>query len=382
MLLLKNGKIFTMETNKIVYGDILIEEGKIKKIGSNLSNDEGQIIDLKNNIVMPGFIDCHSSLGLIENGVGFPGNDLNEKNDSVTPQLKVEDGVNILDKGFKEAMKSGITSTLICPGSEAVVGGKCSVFKTYGENINEMNYKSFAGLQINLGEKVKNFNKSEMPMSRMGIAYMIRKLFIKGKEYIEKGNNLSYKDYNPKYESLRPVFSKEVPVIFSADKMEDILTAINIGEEFGLDIILQSCTEGHLIVEELKKRNIPVLLGPYLTDYSNGELVNRNCKAPCILSQAGILTCIITNHPDVPIDLLGINSAIALKKGMDYGEALKAITINPAKVLGISNRVGSIKEGKDADIAVFNGDPLKIKTKTILTIINGEIVYESDDLVR
>lgn len=378
MLLLKNGKIFTMTSNRVIYGDILIEDGKIKEISNNISNVEAKTIDLKNSIVMPGLIDAHSSLGLIENGVGFPGNDLNEKADNVTPQLRVEDGINILDKSFEEAVKNGITSTLICPGSEQVIGGQCSVFKTYGKSIDKMNYKNFAALQINLGDKVKssNQNKIEIPMSRMGIAYIIRNLFKEGTEYIRRNNNISYKDYNVKYESLKSVLLKKVPVIFSADKVEDILTAINIGEEFGLNIILQSCTEGYLIVEELRKRNIPVLLGPYLTDYSNLELVNRSRKTPCILSKSGILTCIITNHPDVPIDLLTINGGIAVKEGMDYGEALKSITINPAKVLGISDKVGSISEGKDADIVVFNGDPLKVRTRTLLTIINGQIVYE------
>lgn len=377
MLLLKNGKIFTMNDSGVIYGDVLIKDGKIKEIGKNLFRDEAKVIDLKHNIVMPGLIDSHSSLGLIENGIGFAGNDLNEKNNSVTPQLKVKDGVNILDRSFEEAVKSGITSALICPGPEAIVAGQCSVFKTYGKNIEEMNYKKFAALQINLGDKVKNFNKAEMPMSRMGVSYMIRKLFLKGKQYINKNKKALHGNYNPKYESLRPILSSEVPVIFYADKLEDILTAIRIKDEFGLDIILQSCTEGYFIIEELKKRNIPVLLGPYLTDYSNFELVNRDYKTPNILSQANMLTTITTNHPDIPIDLLAVNCAIAVKKGMDYGEALKTITINPAKILGIDERVGSIEEGKDADIAVFNGDPLKIKTKTLLTIIDGKVVYES-----
>lgn len=378
MLLLKNGKIFTMDS-RVVYGDILIENGKIKKIDSHIFNPEAKEIDLKNSIIMPGLIDAHSSLGLIENGVGFPGNDLNEMSDSITPHLSVKDGVNIFDKSFEEARKNGITSTLICPGSEQVVAGQSFVFKTWGKTVEDMSFENPSALQINLGDKVKNSNKNkvEMPMSRMGIAYVIRKLFKEGLEYIKKGDDIHLSDYNIKYESLRHVFLNKIPVIFSADTVQDILTAINIGEEFGLKFIFQSCTEGHIVIDELIKRKIPVFLGPYLTDYSNRELENRNCSTAGLLSKSGILTSIVTNHPEVPIELLTINAAIAVKNGMDYEEALKAITINPAKALGISDSVGSIVEGKDADIVVFSGDPLKVKTKVLMTIVDGEIVHES-----
>ena len=377
MLLLKNGKIFTMGKDKIVYGDILIKNGKIEMIDTNISIYCDKEINLKNSIVMPGLIDGHSSLGLIENGVGFCGNDLNEGNDLISPQLCAKDGVNIFDVSFKDAVKAGITSILICPGPKGVVAGQCSMFKTYGKNIDNMCYGKATALKLNLGDKVKSIyeDKANMPRSRMGITYLIRKLFKGTTEYMKK-DYVSSSDYNMKYEAMKNILLNKTPVIVSADKVQDILTAISIKEEFDLNLILQSCTEGHLILEEIGKRNIPVFLGPLLTDCSNREFKNRNYSSQGLMTKKGIITCMTTNHPDVPIELLTLNAAISVKEGLDYEEGLKSITINPAKVLGINNKVGSISVGKDADIVVFNGDPLKLKTKVLMTIINGEIVYE------
>lgn len=377
MLLLKNGKIFTMDKEKIVYGDILIDDGKVKMIDSNISVFCDKEIDLKNSIVMPGLIDGHSSLGLVESGVGFCGNDLNEESDTISPQLSVCDGVNILDISFKEAIKAGVTSTLICPGSKGVVAGQCSMFKTHGKNIEEMCYRNTAALKVNLGEKVKSIydGNVSMPRSRMGIVYLIRKLINETTEYMKK-DNITFSEHNVKYEALRNIILNNIPLIVSADKAQDILTALSLKDEFGLNLILQSCTEGHLVMDEISKRNIPVFLGPLLTDYSNRELINRNYSSQGMLSRVGITTCMTTSHPDVPIELLTLNTAISVKNGLDYEEGLKSITINPAKVLGISHRVGSISVGKDGDIVVFSGDPLKLKTKVLMTIVNGEIVYE------
>ena len=377
MLLLKNGKIFTMDKDKIVYGDILIDNGKIKMIDSNISVSCDREIDLKNSIVMPGLIDGHSSLGLIESGVGFCGNDLNEESDTISPQLSACDGVNIFDISFKEAIKAGVTSTLICPGSKGVVAGQCSMFKTHGKNIEDMCYGKTTALKLNLGEKVKSIydNKVSMPRSRMGIAYLIRKLIKETVEYMKK-DNISFGDYNVKYEAMKNILLNKTPIIVSTDKAQDILTAISIKEEFDLNLILQSCTEGYLVLEEIVKRNIPVFLGPLLTDYSNRELKNRNYSSQGLMAKRGITTCMTTSHPDVPIELLTLNAAISVRSGLDYEEGLKSITINPAKVLGISDKVGSISVGKDGDIVVFNGDPLKLKTKVLMTIVNGEIVYE------
>ena len=377
MLLLKNGKIFTMDKEKIVYGDILIDDGKIKMIDSNISISCDKEIDLKNSIVMPGLIDGHSSLGLVESGVGFCGNDLNEESDTISPQLNVCDGVNILDISFKEAIKAGVTSTLICPGPKGVVAGQCSMFKTYGKNIEEMCYREIAALKVNLGEKVKSIYDSNvsMPRSRMGIVYLIRKLFNETTEYMKK-DSISTSEYNVKYEVMKNIILNNTPIVASADKAQDILTALSLKDEFGLNLVLQSCTEGHLVMDEISNRNIPVFLGPLLTDYSNRELINRNYSSQGMLSRKGLTTCMTTSHPDVPIELLTINAAISVKNGLDYEEGLKSITINPAKVLGISHRVGSISVGKDGDIVVFNGDPLKLKTKVLMTIVNGEIVYE------
>ena len=366
MLLLKNGKIITMDKKQIVYGDILIKDGIIEDIDTNIICEGAKKIDLKNSIVMPGLIDGHSSIGLIESGVGFAGNDLNETSISICPELSPKDGINIKDISFKEAIAAGITSALVCPGSSGVVPGKCSMFKSYGKNPTEMCYKEDTALKINLGDRAKSIHRSnvEMPRSRMGIAYMIRKLF---SEEIQK-------EYPSK--TIKDVLEKKMPVIFLADKAQDVITAIEIKDEFDLDIILLSCTEGYNLIEEIAERNIPVFQGPFLTDYSNRELMKRRYDSPKIMNLSNISTSIVTSHPEVPTDLLTLNAAIAVKEGLDYLEGLKSITINPAKTLGVDHRVGSITKGKDGDLVVFDGDPLKLQTKTIMTIVNGEIAYE------
>lgn len=379
MLVLKNGKIFTMDERKVVYGDILIEGNKIRKIEKAIDCPESDIIDLKNNIVMPGLIDGHCHVGLIENGIGFAGNDMDESNEIINSNLSAADGINIRDISFKEAYQSGVTTISICQGDKNIIGGKSSILKTYGNSLEEMIIKKDATLKMCIGDSCKNLNDKnpKMPRSRMAIMDIIRGFFDEAKKYLEEKSRYKIRpqNYNKKYEEMRAVFNKEIPLEISSHKVQDIQSAIRLGKEYKLNVIIDYCTEGYMIADQIAKDGIPLMLGPYLTDKSSYELTNRNDEAPSIFSQKDVMFCLITNHPEIPIQLLPMCAAIAVKNGLNYLEALKAITINPAKILGIENRVGSLEVGKDADIVVFNGDPLKTSTKVLLTIINGSIVY-------
>jgi len=378
MLLLKNGKIFTMADDKVIYGDILIDKGKIVDINSSIHEENAEVVDLRNHIVVPGFIDGHCHAGIIESGVGAVGNDMNEKSDTLNPQLLAEDGINIRDSAFEAAVRSGITTVSVAPGESNVIGGKSCVIKTYGNILKERIVKSSSALNISIGDFVKRLDdvRTEMPRSRMAITYMIRNFLIRAKKYYEETKDKSVDGNHlcEKYESVKSIFTKEEKVEICAHKAQDIQTALRLKKEFDLDLILTYCTEGYLIESQIDK-NIPLMLGPYLTDKSNFEMENRNSKSPAVFSERGFNTCLITNHPDIPLDFLPVCAAVAIKDGMSFENALKSITINPANALGVDNRVGSIEVGKDADMAVFDGDPFKAKTRTFMTIVNGKIAY-------
>lgn len=378
MLLLKNGKIFTMADSQVIYGDILIDDGKIVDINSSINEPKAEIIDVSNHIVTPGFIDGHCHLGIVESGVGAIGNDMDEKSEPINPQLIVENGINTMDSSFEDAVKAGVTTVSIAPSESNVIGGKSCVFKTYGDNLEKRVVKSQSALNISIGDFVKRLNDVivEMPRSRMAITYMARNFLQNAKKYYDetKNGNVDRKKYNEKYESVKSVFKKETKVEVCAHKAQDIQTALRLKEEFDLDLILTFFTEGHIIENQVDK-NIPLMLGPYLTDKSNYELLNRNSSSPAIFCSKGFITCLITNHPEVSIELLPICAAVGIRYGMSCEDALKAITINPAKALGVEDKVGSIEVGKDADLVVFDGDPFKARTKTVVTIVDGEIAY-------
>ena len=378
MLLLKNGKIFTMADSQVIYGDILINDGKIVDINSSINEPKAEIIDVSNHIVTPGFIDGHCHLGIVESGVGAVGNDMDEKSNTISPQLIVENGINTMDSSFEDAVKVGVTTVSIAPSESNVIGGKSCVFKTYGNNLDKRVVKSQSALNISIGDFVKRLSDVmvEMPRSRMAITYMTRNFLQHAKKYYDetKNGNVDMKKYNEKYESVKSVFKKETKVEVCAHKAQDIQTALRLKEEFDLDLILTFFTEGYMIENQVDK-NIPLMLGPYLTDKSNYELLNRNSSSPAIFCSKGFITCLITNHPEVSIELLPICAAVGIKYGMSYEDALKAITINPAKALSVEDRVGSIEVGKDADLVVFDGDPFKARTKTVVTIVDGEIAY-------
>ncbi|SDK71168.1 amidohydrolase family protein [Natronincola ferrireducens] len=381
MLLLKNGKIFTMEDEIICYGDILIDNGRIVHIGHNIQASDIETIDLHHQIVLPGLIDGSTHLGLIESGKKFEGDDVSEKHIPITPHLNTRDGIYPWDECFDNALRNGVTTVVVNSGHDNVIGSQSCAVKTKRDILEKRIINPFVYIQANLGDSTKkwNQNKQETPLSRMGIVHLLRKTLLDTQIYIKKkkAGKIDFTNYSLKYEALEKVIEGKCPLKITAHKAQDILIAIRIKQEFNINILVDYGTEGYMVLNELERANIPVFLGSCLTDQSSLELQNRRADSGHLLSSRGLCTCITTHHPDVSVELLTLSAAIAVKEGMVYKEALKSITINPAKALGLDNRIGSIKVGKDADIVVFDGDPLKSMSKVTMTLINGEIVYKS-----
>ena len=385
MIFIKNATINTI-TEGIIIGNLLIENKKIKEIGNDIVAPlDATVIDAKGCLVLPGFIDAHTHLGLWEDGMATEGIDGNEQTDPITPQLNTIDAINPMDITFNEAVKSGITSVCSTPGSANPIGGQAIALKTYGKIVDKMVIKNPVATKIAFGENPKNCygGNEKTPQTRMAIAALIRENLRKAQEYlddIEKSqleeDDAKKPEYNMKYESLIPVLKREVPLKAHAHRVDDMFTAIRIAKEFDLKLTLDHCTEGHLVVDELIEEGYPILVGPSLTERSKIELRKLTFETAGILSNNGLNVCLITDHPVTPIQYLPLCAGIAIKHGMKEEKALEAITINPAKVLGIDNRVGSIEVGKDADIVIWDNDPFELQSNVLVTIIDGKIVYE------
>ena len=384
MIVIKNGAINTI-TNGVIVGDVFIEDGKIKEIGEDLVVPlDAKVMDAEGKQVFPGFIDAHTHLGLWEDGMGYEGADGNEETDPITPQLNPIDGINPMDNTFKEAYQGGITSVCTTPGSANVMGGQCIAIKTFGRRIDNMVIKNPVASKIAFGENPKScYGRDEkMPQTRMAIASLLRENLKKAEEYMEELElYMEHEDHDkPEYdirlESLIPVLKGEIPFKVHAHRADDMFTAIRIAKEFDIKLTLDHCTEGHIIAEELLEEGYPVIVGPSLSERSKIELRNLTFDTAGILSNTGLNVSLTTDHPVIPVQYLPICAGIAVKHGMKKEDAIKAMTINPAITLGIDDKVGSIEIGKDADIVIWDGDPLEIQSNVLYTIINGKVVYK------
>ncbi|WP_330615551.1 amidohydrolase [Romboutsia sp. 1001713B170131_170501_G6] len=370
-------------------GSILIKDKKIVEIGENIninSNKDCKIIDAENCWVMPGIIEAHCHIGIQEERKGFEGNDCNEINESITPYLRALDGINVMDSAFHNALTSGITGVMVGPGSSNVVGGQFVFIKTHGRTIDNMAVLEPAAMKVAFGENIKtNYNqKNMMPSTRMSIAALLREELFEAQKYNQNKKNAmkngeSFDEVFRK-ECWLPVINREIPLKAHVHRADDILTAIRIAKEFNLKLTLDHCTEGHLISEEIKASGFPAIVGPSLAIRNKIETQNADFKTAGILHKAGVKVAITTDHPVTRIQDLPICAGFAAREGLGIEEGLKAITINAAEICNVSDKVGSIEIGKDADIAIFDGNPMEVFTKTMYTIIDGEIVYEAKDI--
>lgn len=380
MKLIKNGTILTMAGDNIELGQILVSAGKIIAVGRDLEVPENcEIIDAKGGFVMPGIIDAHCHIGMWEDGIGFEGADGNEITDPATPHLRAIDAINPMDTSFVEAYENGITCVCTGPGSANVIGGQFATIKTKGKRIDNMIVQQTASMKVAFGENPKRCYeaKKQSPSTRMATASILREYLLKTKNYLENKESKEKNSFDMKLESLIPVVKGELNVKAHAHRADDIFTAIRIAKEFGLKMTLEHCTEGHLIADELAKEGFSAIVGPSLGTRSKYELREKSFETPAVLHKAGVKIAIMTDHPVIPVHYLPLCASLAVKSGLDENTALKAITINPAEILGISDRVGSLEANKDADIVIFDKHPLDVQAKTTCVLIDGEVVYQS-----
>lgn len=385
-MLIKNGTLYTMsETGVLHNGDIRVKDGKIVEIGTNLSKHENEeVIELNGEFVYPGFIDAHCHMGLYEWGMGFEGADGNEMTDPITPQMRSIDAINPMETGFKHAREGGVTTVVSGPGSANVCGGVFGAFKTYGDNIDKMVLKNPIGMKVAFGENPKRVynSKSKMPMTRMGTAALLRTLIVESKNYLNKkqkaeSKNEVFTDVNLKYEAMIPVLNKEIPLKAHCHRADDIITAIRIAKEFDLDLTLDHCTEGHLVAKYIKESGYPAIVGPTMTHASKIELGNKTFETPSVLMEHGVKVAITTDHPVIEQEYLPLCAGLAMKNSnLSEMDALRAITINPAEIVNIHDRVGSLEVGKDADIVIFDKSALLSEANCLYTIIDGNIVHK------
>jgi imidazolonepropionase-like amidohydrolase len=361
-MLFKNATIYTMEQDPFV-GDFKIDKGVFTQIGTNLTASEGEDVqDLNGLYVFPGLVESHCHLGMEETAIRFEGDDVNEITDPITPNMRGIDGCNPMDETIESALKGGVTTVAAGPGSANVIGGTFFAYKTKGNCIDEMSIQNPIAMKAAFGENPKRCYQGKKIDTRMQISALLRETLEKTKEYMKKKELGKDVAYDQKLEAMIPVVKREIPLKCHAHRADDILTVIRIAKEYDIKVTLDHVTDARCIIPQIKESGFPCICGPALTHKSKFELANMSFETPNELYKAGILFSIITDSPVVPQQYLSLSAALAAKAGLPEYEAIKAITINPAKILGLDNRVGSIKEGKDADFVIC--------TKNILDTTN------------
>ena len=372
-MLIKNGLIHDAVNAAPYEADILTHGGKIVAIGKGLDKGVGeQVYDAAGKNIYPGLVEAHCHIGLDNYGTGPVGHDFNERNDTASPQLRGIDSFNPFDKSIRNALAGGVTTVCTGPGSANVLGGTFIAVKMRGVCVDDMVVKSPVAMKCAFGENPKRVYSDKGVSARMTIAAKLREALLKAREYMEKKENGDKPSFDMKSEALIPVLKGEIPLKAHAHRADDICTAIRIAKEFDIKLTLEHCTEGHLIADIIARSGYPVAVGPTNSSASKVELANKDYETAGILQRAGVSVSIITDSPVICQENLPICAGLAVKAGMDPFEALKAITINPARHIGIADRVGSLEAGKDADIVITDGDILSSSTKVLAVFLNGE----------
>ena len=371
-MLFKNATIYTMEQEPFV-GDFKIDKGVFTEVGKNLTANEGEDVqDLNGLFVFPGLVESHCHLGMEETAIRFEGDDVNEITDPITPNMRGIDGCNPMDETVELALKGGVTTVAAGPGSANVLGGTFFAYKTKGNCIDEMTIENPIAMKAAFGENPKRCYQGKKIDTRMQISALLRETLEKTKEYLAKKEAGKDVAYDQKLEAMIPVIKRELPLKCHAHRADDILTAIRIAKEENIKITLDHVTDARCILPQIKESGFPCICGPALTHKSKFELANMSFETPNELYKAGILFSIITDSPVIPQQYLSLSAALAAKAGLPEYEAIKAITINPAKILGLDNRVGSIKVGKDADFVICTKNILDTQNEITAVYVDGK----------
>ncbi|MCL5290122.1 MAG: amidohydrolase [Eubacteriales bacterium] len=382
MLAICGGRVFTMAGPVLDQGTVLIKDGKIQQVLQGVYTPPGyEKIDASGKVVMPGLIDAHCHLGIVEEVFRDEGDDCNETTDPVTPHLRVIDAINPADLGFRDALGGGVTTVVVAPGSANVLGGEMAVMKTAGRFVDEMIVRFPAGLKAALGENPKRSygKEKKAPSTRMASAGILREALARAEDYLGKRESAGEKqltDRDLKMEAIGRVLKKEVPLRLHAHRADDIMTAVRIAREFKIDLVIEHCTEGHLVAEYLASLNVPAVIGPIITNRAKPEMQGLSLGTAMVMAEKGMRFAIMTDHPVVPVQYLAASAGFAAKGGLPEERALKSITIDAAEILGLACRLGSIEPGKDADIVIFSGHPFDVRSRAEKVYIDGKVVLE------
>ena len=379
VLLIQNGLLYDMEANRRFRADLLVRDGKIAEIAENIPKTEDmRVVDAAGMHVLPGLIDAHSHIGIAQEKLSVQSDPSNEGTNPITPCLRAIDAINPMDSAFHNALAAGITGVMTGPGSSNAIGGQFAFIKTHGRRVDDMVVLAPAAMKLAFGENpVSNYGMNgNIPSTRMGIASLIREELFLARQYFDSeqsgGGQTSFG-----MECYRDVFERKIPLKAHVHRTDDIFTAIRIAKEFGLELTLDHCTEGHLIADEIAASAFPAIVGPSLASRTKDEVSMSDFKTAGVLQKAGVTVALTTDHPVSRIQYLPLCAALAVREGMDEWAALRAITIDAARICRVDQRLGSLNPGKDADLAIFDGNPLELKTRLLFTVINGEIVWQN-----
>ncbi|MBE3588798.1 MAG: amidohydrolase [Thermoanaerobacteraceae bacterium] len=384
MLAITGGRVVTMAGPVYDPGMVLVEGGRIVSAGPAAGVPAGaQVEDVTGMWVLPGFIDAHCHVGIYEEIYREEGDDTNEFTDPVTPHLRAIDAINPADLGFKDALSGGVTTLATGPGSANILGGEMLAMKTWGRVVDAMVLQSPVGLKAALGENPKRSygKEKKMPATRMASAALLRESLAKALDYGRKldaaaGGRGERPDRDLKMESLLRVLRREIPLRVHAHRADDIMTALRISREFNLKLVVEHCTEGHLVAGELADYGAMAVVGPVITSRVKVELKGISLQTARVLSEAGVTMAIMTDHPVVPIQFLALSAGLVTRGGLPEEKALAAITLDAARILGLENRLGSLEPGKDADITILTGHPFDARTRVVKTYVNGYAAYQ------
>ncbi|MEU4327488.1 amidohydrolase [Nonomuraea dietziae] len=381
-----SGYVVPVDGDPIDGGTVLIQDGKIVAVGRDIEIPDGvQVVDAQGGWVLPGFVEAHGHLGVHEEADGWAGQDTNEMTDPNGARLRALDAINPGDLGFADALSGGVTTAVIKPGSGNPIGGQTVAVKCWGRTVEEMLVREPVSVKSALGENPKRVygDQKKLPSTRQGVAAVIRDAFRKAQDYQARRDHAAAEgkpfDRDGTLEILGRVLDGELPWCQHTHRADDIATALRLADEFGYRLIINHGTEGHLIADVLAERQIPVIIGPLFTSRSKVELRNRSLRNPGILARAGVELAITTDHPVVPIHFLVYQATLAVKEGLDRDTALRSITVNPAKIMGLDDRVGSLRPGLDGDVVIWSGDPLDIMSRALRVFVDGREVYVYSD---
>lgn len=379
------GRVVPVSGPVLENGTVLVLDGRIAAVGEHVEVPDGvEVVDAAGQWVLPGFVESHAHVGIHEEGIGWEGNDTNELTNPVGAKLRALDAINPADRGFEDALAGGITTVVVKPGSGNPIGGRTVALKTWGRTVDEMLIVEPCSVKSALGENPKRVygEKKQTPSTRLGVAAVIRESLRRTQDYIARRDRAAAEDKpfdrDADLETLALVLEDDVPWCQHTHRADDIATALRLADEFGYRLVVNHGTEGHLLADLLAERDIPVIIGPLFTSRSKVEVDQRSLRNPGLLARAGVKIALTTDHPVVPINFLVYQAILSVKDGLDPETALRSLTVNPAEILGLDARVGTLDVGRDGDLVLWDGDPLQIMSRARTVIMEGRTVYRWD----